>query len=50
MNWEDYWTSYPKKFGETEYLKQIKNTIGGKPVHVSKIHEIGCNNLLPSRT
>jgi cyclopropane fatty-acyl-phospholipid synthase-like methyltransferase len=39
MNWKAYWTSYPKRFGKTEYLRQVKNTVGGQPVPDSTIRE-----------
>jgi cyclopropane fatty-acyl-phospholipid synthase-like methyltransferase len=39
MNWEDYWTRYPKQFGQTEYCRQVKNTVGGNPVPESALRE-----------
>ena len=31
MNWERYWALFPQKFGRDEYLRQVQNTVGGKP-------------------
>jgi SAM-dependent methyltransferase len=39
MNWKKYWNSYPRQFGEAEYLKQVKNTVAGQPIPFSQILE-----------
>ncbi len=30
-DWVKYWTTNPKTVGETEYQKQVDNTINGEP-------------------
>ncbi len=37
MNWKDYWVTYPRKFARTDYLRQVKNTVGGQPVTALEI-------------
>jgi cyclopropane fatty-acyl-phospholipid synthase-like methyltransferase len=33
MNYlEQFWATYPKLFGETEFLKQVGSTVNGKPI------------------
>jgi cyclopropane fatty-acyl-phospholipid synthase-like methyltransferase len=39
VEWRRYWTEYPKQFLDTEFAKQIKYTIGGKPVPDSAIED-----------
>jgi cyclopropane fatty-acyl-phospholipid synthase-like methyltransferase len=32
MKWREYWTTYPRQFARTEFARQVKYTVGGKPV------------------
>lgn len=32
MDWKKHWQENPIKFGETEFFKQIENTVGGQPI------------------
>jgi cyclopropane fatty-acyl-phospholipid synthase-like methyltransferase len=32
MDWSDYWATYPKSVGRTDYLRQVQSTIRGEPI------------------
>jgi ubiquinone/menaquinone biosynthesis C-methylase UbiE len=32
MKWRKYWSEYPKRFARTDYFRQTKLTIGGRPI------------------
>lgn len=32
MEWKSFWNEFPVKFGETDFLKQVEKTVGGKPI------------------
>ncbi len=32
MKWKSFWNEFPVKFGETDFLKQVEKTVGGKPI------------------
>lgn len=40
MNWKRYWSTYPRRFERTEYLKQVKNTVRGVPVSDALIDNV----------
>lgn len=32
MEWKSFWNEFPVKFMETDFLKQVEKTVGGKPI------------------
>src|SRR5262245_51315806 len=42
-DWQGYWNEAPKQYGETEFLKQIDQTVGGIPVSDAVVDAIVSN-------
>lgn len=51
--WRDYWNDYPRGFPESEFLRQVGKTVGGRPISKQQLSQILQDvidklNVLPS--